>query len=71
MSLTPADKVRIQQLRDSGALADIFETLRLNWYQSWCTAPDEKRREMIWCKQSGIKDLMREFNKAADGVEDG
>ena len=70
MSLTPADKVRIQQLRDSGALVEIFEAVSRQLYGEFCSAGGEARLE-AWCKQRVLKDIQREFNKAADGVENG
>ena len=70
MSLTPADKVRIQQLRDSGALTEIFDAVRFQLYEDWCKAGGTAREE-AWCKQSVLRDIQREFNKAADGVDNG
>ena len=71
MSLAPADKVRIQQLRDSGALVEIFDTLRFAYFNAWSDEAEPMARSEIYAKHAVTKDVMREFNKAADGVENG
>ena len=65
------DQKHASDLLANPMLHDICEQLDTQYYQRWCDELDPAKREMIWNKANGIREVLGLIKHMAQGEIDG